>query len=74
MVDVLVSRGGRRRRAIARGRDIYAVTAPLVVEAAVRILDGRAKATGARAAGELFAARDFLEALSPDHMTVEFGA
>jgi hypothetical protein len=58
----------------ARGRDIYAVTAPIVVEAAVRILEGRVKATGAPAAGELFDARDFLDALSPDHLTVEFGS
>jgi len=72
VLDAIASRGDQRRRATARGRDIYAVTAPIVVEAAVRILDGRAKATGARAAGELFDARDFLDALSPDHLTVEF--
>lgn len=73
MLDALVFRGDQTRRATARGRDIYAVTAPIVIEAAVRILDGRVRATGARAAGELFDARDFLDALSPDHLTVEFG-
>jgi hypothetical protein len=62
------SREGRseERRAIARGRDIYAVTAPIVVEAAERIIDGRFKATGVVAAGEAFDAQDFLRSLRPD--------
>jgi len=46
-------------------KDIYAVTAPLVVEAAQRLLSGQArKADGALAPGELFDARAFLSALS----------
>lgn len=71
VVDVVATRAGARRRATASGRDIYAVTAPLVVEAAVRIMDGRAARTGAAAAGELFDARDFLRSLAPDHLTFE---
>jgi hypothetical protein len=39
------------------------------VEAVERILTGRAKAKGARTAGEVFDAPDFLEALSP-HVTI----
>ena len=51
------------RRATAHGRDIYAITAPLVVEAMQRIVEGRSKATGVVAPGEAFDARDFLESL-----------
>ncbi len=71
LVDVIVRKGNEERRAIASGRDIYAVTAPIVVEAAERILDGRFKAAGTLAAGEIFYAQDFLEALSPEHLSVE---
>ncbi|MFE1288691.1 saccharopine dehydrogenase family protein [Streptomyces sp. NPDC058751] len=70
VVDVVVRSGGAERRAVARGRDIYAVTAPLVVEALDRILTGRTGATGVVSAGEIFDAPDFLRALSP-HISVE---
>src|SRR5215813_5911543 len=66
LVEVVARRGGEERRSIARGRDIYAITAPIVVEAAERILDGRFKATGVVAAGEIFDAQDFLRSLRPD--------
>lgn len=52
-------------RATVRGRDIYAVSAPLVVEAASRLLRGGAAAPGARTLGEAFDARAMLDALSP---------
>jgi short subunit dehydrogenase-like uncharacterized protein len=64
-VDVVVRRGAQERRISAAGRDIYAVTAPLVAEAARRLVDGRVKALGAVAPGEAFDAADFLDALSP---------
>ncbi|MFH8393316.1 saccharopine dehydrogenase family protein [Streptomyces sp. NPDC018036] len=70
VVDVVVRSGGAERRAVARGRDIYAVTAPLVVEALDRVLTGRTVTTGVASAGELFDAPDFLRALSP-HVTFE---
>ncbi|GAA1786001.1 saccharopine dehydrogenase family protein [Actinomadura chokoriensis] len=70
LVDVVVRAGGSERRAAAGGRDIYAVTAPLAVEAVARILTGRTKVTGVASAGEIFDAADFLDALSP-HMTLE---
>jgi hypothetical protein len=66
LMEVVARRGIEERRAIARGRDIYAVTAPIVVEAAERIIDGRFKATGVVAAGEIFDAQDFLRSLQPD--------
>jgi hypothetical protein len=71
LVDVIARRGGEQRRALASGRDIYSVTAPLVVEAAQRLLAGRVGATGVVAAGEVFDARDFLESLSPAHLSLE---
>ena len=70
VVDVVVRRGEQERRISAAGRDIYAVTAPLVVEAARRLIDGRAKVRGASAPGEVFDAADFLDALSPHHLTI----
>ncbi|WP_305709051.1 trans-acting enoyl reductase family protein [Nocardioides sp.] len=70
VVDVMVRAGGRERRATARGRDIYAVTAPLAVEAVARILAGRIRTTGMASAGAMFDAADFLRALSP-HLSVE---
>ncbi|MBH5333371.1 saccharopine dehydrogenase NADP-binding domain-containing protein [Streptomyces pactum] len=70
LIDAVVRSGGAERRAVARGRDIYAVTAPLVVEALDRVLTGRTLATGVTAAGAIFDAPDFLRALSP-HITLE---
>ncbi|WP_027943166.1 saccharopine dehydrogenase family protein [Amycolatopsis taiwanensis] len=64
LVDVVVRSGGSERRAVARGRDIYAVTAPLVVEAVDRILTGRTRTVGVASAGAIFDAPDFLRALS----------
>lgn len=64
MLDVRVRRGGEVRRASAQGRDIYATSAPLVVEAMARILDGRVSRAGVLATGEAFDARDFLAAVS----------
>jgi saccharopine dehydrogenase-like NADP-dependent oxidoreductase len=73
LVDVVVRSGGRERRAVARGRDIYAVTAPLAVEAVDRVLTGRTRTTGVASAGEIFDAPDFLRALSA-HLSVELHA
>jgi NAD(P)-dependent dehydrogenase (short-subunit alcohol dehydrogenase family) len=70
LVDVIVRSGGADRRAAARGQDIYAVTAPLAVEAVSRILTGRTRATGVASAGEIFDAPDFLRALAP-HISLE---
>lgn len=70
LVDVVVRSGDTRRRATATGQDIYAVTAPLVVEALDRVLTGRVKAVGVTSAGEIFDAPDFLRALAP-HVTVD---
>ncbi|MFE9046107.1 saccharopine dehydrogenase family protein [Streptomyces sp. NPDC007818] len=64
LVDVVVRAGGTERRAVATGQDIYAVTAPLAVEAVHRILTGRTRTTGVVSAGALFDAPDFLDSLA----------
>lgn len=70
LVDVVVRSGDTERHAVASGQDIYAVTAPLAVEAVDRILKGRTKTVGVASAGEMFDAHDFLRALSP-HISLQ---
>ncbi|GAA4235295.1 saccharopine dehydrogenase NADP-binding domain-containing protein [Actinomadura meridiana] len=65
LVDVVVRTGDEVRRATVSGRDIYAVTAPLAVEAVHRVLTGQTRTTGVASAGTMFDAADFLRALSP---------
>ncbi|WP_432955517.1 saccharopine dehydrogenase family protein [Micromonospora haikouensis] len=69
-VDVVVRAGTIGRRVVAQGQDIYAVSAPLVVEAVDRVLTGRTRVTGVASAGRIFDAPDFLRALAA-HLTVE---
>lgn len=71
VIDVIVRRGSDQRRSTAHGRDIYAITAPIVVEAAERIVNGLTKATGVVAAGEIFDAPNFLKSLSPAYLSFE---
>jgi NAD(P)-dependent dehydrogenase (short-subunit alcohol dehydrogenase family) len=71
VVEVVARKGLAERRGIARGHDIYAVTAPLVVEAAERVINGQVKASGVLSAGEAFDACDFLHALGPEHLRFE---
>ncbi|HLA94884.1 MAG TPA: saccharopine dehydrogenase NADP-binding domain-containing protein [Pyrinomonadaceae bacterium] len=69
LMDVVVTKGEEARRKTAYGRDIYAITAPIVAEAVERILDGRIKRTGVAAGGEIFDAEDFLQKLSASHIS-----
>jgi len=71
MVDAVVRKGSEERRALAHGRDIYAVTAPLVVEAAVRLVTGSCGPPGVASAGQRFDARDFLGSLEAEDIVVE---
>ena len=71
LMDAIVRKGDAEQRAVARGRDIYAVSAPIVVEATQRAVNGLAKAIGVVAAGQAFDARDFLMSLCPDHLSFE---
>jgi hypothetical protein len=70
LVDVVVRSGDAQRRAVASGQDIYAVSAPLAVEAVHRILTGQTRTTGVASAGGIFDAPDFLRALSA-HISLE---
>ena len=71
VMEAIARRGRVERRAVVRGRDIYAITAPIVVEATHRVVNGLAKRTGVVAAGEAFAAQAFLASLSPTHLSFE---
>ncbi len=71
LVEVVVRVRGEERRAVAKGRDIYAITAPLVVEATQRVISMRGRTPGVFAAGEIFDAWDFLKALCPAHLSIE---
>jgi hypothetical protein len=73
VLDVQVRRNGVTRRATAQGRDIYAVTAPLIVEAMVRILDGRCRAAGVVSPGAAFDTRDFLASVADLDVTLSDG-
>jgi hypothetical protein len=74
VMDVIATRGRKVRRVVACGQDIYAVTAPIVVEATQRVVSGAHRTTGVVAAGEAFDARDFLSSLGPAHVKVDFYA
>jgi hypothetical protein len=71
LVDVVVRKGSEQRRAVAHGRDIYAVTAPLVVEAVMRLVTGSCRTTGVVSAGQCFDARNFLGALKAEDIVIE---
>lgn len=71
VMEATARRGDAERRAIVRGMDIYAISAPIVVEATHRVVNGLAKRTGVVAAGEVFAAQDFLKSLSLSHLSFE---
>jgi len=71
-MDVIAVGANGTRRATARGQDIYAVSAPIVAEAAARILEPSFQRRGALALGQAFDARDFLNAVAPTHLAVEF--
>ncbi len=74
LIEVIVQAGDMQHRAVAHGHDIYAVTAPIVVEATRRLLDSRAKTAGVITVGKLCEAADFLSSLSPEHFTVELSS
>jgi saccharopine dehydrogenase-like protein len=71
LMEVVVSSGGKLRKALAAGRDIYAITAPLIVEATIRIAEGVIKRSGVVCAAEVFDAADFLNSLSPEHLLID---
>ena len=71
LVEVVARTPDGERRAVATGRDIYAVTAPLVVEATARILSGTGDKAGVATLGARFDPADFLASLGPDNVTLQ---
>src|SRR5580658_4490425 len=71
LVEVVARAGSEERRAVAKGQDIYAFTAPLVVAATECVLGMQRKTAGVFAAGEILDAREFLESLCPAHLSIE---
>jgi hypothetical protein len=69
MMEVVATAGSRTRRAWAAGQDIYAVSAPMLVEAALRLLNPASGLRGALVLGQLGDAREFLGALAPEHLS-----
>jgi hypothetical protein len=74
LMEVIVRSGKLIRRAMATGRDIYAITAPLIVEATARIAEELIKKTGVVSPGEVFDATDFLKSLCPEYLSVDISA
>lgn len=70
-MEVEVRRGAQVRRLAASGQDIYAVTAPLAVEAMERIVGGRCAIQGVGSAAAAFDADDFLRALAREHLQLD---
>jgi len=64
LVDVTARNADVEYRITVAGRDIYAVTAPIVAEAVDRLCAGRQSRAGAFALGELVDAYDVLETLA----------
>lgn len=64
VVEAVVRRGDDVRRGSVVGRDIYAVSAPIVVEGVARLLGGRSSGAGAMAPGQVFDAADVLHSLA----------
>jgi uncharacterized protein YbjT (DUF2867 family) len=71
LVEVIVRAGGEQRRAVARGQDIYAITAPIVIEATRRLLEPPTPPAGVITLAEIPNPTDFLHSLTPHHLTVE---
>jgi short subunit dehydrogenase-like uncharacterized protein len=69
-MEIVAVKGNKKRTITAQGIDIYAVTAPLVVEAVNRILAGKVKKQGVTTPGEIFDATDFLKVLSTDDIQI----
>lgn len=73
-VEVKAKKGQAERIARATGKDIYAVTAPLVAEAIERIASGDYKQPGVTTPGQIFDAGAFLNSLASDDILVSLRA
>lgn len=73
VVDARVVSAEGTRSGIARGQDIYAVTAPLVVRACLSVVAQTRPLAGVHAPAEVLSPREFLQELAPD-ILVELSA
>lgn len=71
VVEVVASSSGDTRRVVAKGRDIYAFSAPLVCVVTEHLLRPDFIHAGAYAPGAILDAHDVLSALQPDHLTIQ---
>ena len=71
MLDVLVRDAAGERRARAAGQDIYAVSAPIVVEAAARMLAPSFDRRGVLALGQAVDPRSFLASIASPTLAVD---
>jgi hypothetical protein len=71
-MDIIATKNDQTRRITAEGRDIYAITAPLVFEAVSRLISGSIKRSGVTTLGEAFEAQDFLNSLSEGDLRVTY--
>jgi NAD(P)-dependent dehydrogenase (short-subunit alcohol dehydrogenase family) len=74
VVEVVVENDGELRRAHVAGQDIYAVTSPIIVEAAERLFNGDVKAgtCGSFCLGELFEPHGYLAALVRHYPSLDY--
>ena len=70
LMEAVARHGAEERRMSAAGRDIYHITAPLVVEAVERLLASPKTITGVVSVAEVFDARDFLVSLAPHYLSI----
>jgi len=63
VLQAVVRKGDQKRLMSVAGQDIYAITAPLVVKAALEILQSSVRIAGTYAPGEIFKAEQFLRQL-----------
>jgi len=73
-IEIIARNSAGTRRAVAQGQDIYAITAPLVVEAAERMLQPSFAQSGALSLGEAFDAEDFLRSIGAEQLMFELYA
>lgn len=73
LLEVLVTRGGEHRRMSASGKDIYAITAPLIVKAMSLVLAKQAGGTGALSAGQFLDPQLFLDTFPAELLLIYRG-
>lgn len=70
LIDVIARKGDNEQRVTASGRDIYAVTAPIVVEAVERVCQRSQRVAGTFALAQLVDAAEFLASLERERAIV----